>query len=730
MISVRRIVAERDDAREARELAEDNQRKATAVADQMLVERATEIVERSPEGAIALLRQLPDDSAKWPQATTVAQIAALRGVAFGFNTGHPRGLRFEMSPDNVHCYVAPLRGGVITIYDLATRSRHDIGEIASMSSTRWLDSGHILALAGDGTLVAIDVASGVRDHEPAGHYGHVETNRAGRVWGTTPDHRVLQLDSIHATPVEIAHDVTDFMSNDALTTAVLVHVDGTAVLWTPAGSWPIGKNHQHIMMLAAGNGRAAVFDGNDFVVAEIADGKLVEIARARPELPEIVTFDGDRALVMTPTSVLSYDHEGQHLIERATTVNMVTTDAGFIVAHPDGSFLVVEHGSRFILGKHQLTIQRLVAGRDGRYMVVVTTAGDLIAWDLSVARPQRFELTSDEHVTGFDPTTLWVRGSQLRRIDRATGESTTVLRQVAGQDLFSSITTSRNGDLFVADQWNVVDAHRMSRTAHLFDRSGNDLGAIPDDARGVSWADRGLVLADAAHDVWSWTYDGVFAKRKIATLPFEPNVIVSYGEWFAASSKLSEMARFDSHGAVERLDVNGLAQFAIDRDGTVFVLAQNKLLRWPVHGTAQPFPLPATPDSISISSIGRVIHMRGAIAVLEPTGVRAIASTSDALQSYNDSPWAVTLETNRTLGVVDLRSGIEFQLLGVVSAEESIFTQGNTVLAVDAGLSVHNIQPVFQWRLNVPSDPAQLRGWLAAATNAKLVPGSDAVVWP
>ncbi|MEO8698942.1 MAG: serine/threonine-protein kinase [Kofleriaceae bacterium] len=73
VISVRRVVAERDDANVARQLAETR-------AEERLVDRARSLVTTDPTSTIAVLRDLPASSPLWPQAREVARSALTGGV--------------------------------------------------------------------------------------------------------------------------------------------------------------------------------------------------------------------------------------------------------------------------------------------------------------------------------------------------------------------------------------------------------------------------------------------------------------------------------------------------------------------------------------------------------------------------------------------------------------------------------------------------------------------------
>jgi len=146
-LSVRRIVAERDDANAQRALAEARQRDATAAADRLLVQHAQVLADTDPVGAIALLRTLSPSSTRWREAWLAAVAAWSRGLPFGF-VGEPAMLALQISADNHHLVTGSRVTGHLTVYDLVTRhapgrgdrSRchlHDVARPGSRRVRRW-----------------------------------------------------------------------------------------------------------------------------------------------------------------------------------------------------------------------------------------------------------------------------------------------------------------------------------------------------------------------------------------------------------------------------------------------------------------------------------------------------------------------------------------------------------------------------------------------------------------
>ena len=86
-VAVLQVIAERDEARAARGIAEAREREAVAAertaadrADDLILTRAREVVEDDPTRAVALLATLPESSSRWGAARVVLADALARGV--------------------------------------------------------------------------------------------------------------------------------------------------------------------------------------------------------------------------------------------------------------------------------------------------------------------------------------------------------------------------------------------------------------------------------------------------------------------------------------------------------------------------------------------------------------------------------------------------------------------------------------------------------------------------
>ncbi|HEY0253337.1 MAG TPA: serine/threonine-protein kinase, partial [Kofleriaceae bacterium] len=84
VVSVRRVLAERDTAEGQRAIAEQQREEAESSSDLLRIQHALELSESDPVSAISVLRTLPVTSKRWAAARVAAQSAFVKGIPFGF----------------------------------------------------------------------------------------------------------------------------------------------------------------------------------------------------------------------------------------------------------------------------------------------------------------------------------------------------------------------------------------------------------------------------------------------------------------------------------------------------------------------------------------------------------------------------------------------------------------------------------------------------------------------
>jgi hypothetical protein len=128
-LSLRRIIADRDRIATARAAAEagrtEAERKSAELrrlADGLILDQARSNLATDPTLALAIIKRLPADSSRWPEARAIIAEARNRGVAFAL-AGHAGGVyKLELSADGEHALSGGARDGILRTHDLVART--------------------------------------------------------------------------------------------------------------------------------------------------------------------------------------------------------------------------------------------------------------------------------------------------------------------------------------------------------------------------------------------------------------------------------------------------------------------------------------------------------------------------------------------------------------------------------------------------------------------------------
>jgi hypothetical protein len=136
------------------------------------------------------------------------------------------------------------------------------------------------------------------------------------------------------------------------------------------------------------------------------------------------------------------------------------------------------------------------------------------------------------------------------------------------------------------------------------------------------------------------------------------------------------------------------------------------------------YDLTATTDGLVGLAPNAVILFR------EPPLVLGLGSKAVAVSPT--SRWIVAIEPDYTIRAIDGRSGGMFDTNFAAGPSAQIVVSKDTIATLTSTYDRENRGRVMFQRikLDVPSEPAQLRHWLATVTNATPVPGSETVLWP
>jgi WD40 repeat protein/serine/threonine protein kinase len=161
LISVSRVIKERNLAEAARDMAERSQREAQARADELTLEQARAALERDPNEALAWLKSLSPSFTHWRKARLIAADAFARGVTPVLR-GHSNGIiSINVSPDGERVATAS-DDGTARIWDIKTgRSRVLSGHTDEVWCVRFSPDGKLIATSSkDATIRLWDTATG------------------------------------------------------------------------------------------------------------------------------------------------------------------------------------------------------------------------------------------------------------------------------------------------------------------------------------------------------------------------------------------------------------------------------------------------------------------------------------------------------------------------------------------------------------------------------------------
>ncbi|HEX3483272.1 MAG TPA: protein kinase [Kofleriaceae bacterium] len=317
-VSIRRIVDERQVAR--------------ARGDQLLLTQARSQLERDPTAALAWLKLYPEDAAGWDAVRTVIADAASRPIARHVWRGHPEYVgALAVAPGGG--VVATGAGAICQLWDARTGRRLARLTVPPVARLAFSDDGSHLAIAGqDGSLIAIDVATGARR----------ELGKAGGF--------ITALLAVPHRPAVVTGDLT-----------------GAVQLWPLDGAPP-----RELTRHAGGVILAQVLDGG----AAIATMGSADLELRR------VPLDGGAPVALFPARVLA-------ALPGALGALAVRGDAGSLVLGVDDRVLRWDLGAPapIELGRHRAAIKAIAIAGDGR-LASGADDGSVLLWTGAMASPR------------------------------------------------------------------------------------------------------------------------------------------------------------------------------------------------------------------------------------------------------------------------------------------------------------------------------------------------------
>ena len=388
LFSIRRIVVERDDATRARALAETRQREAVAKSDELLVQNALHLVARDAAAAIAMLRRLPPESAQWPRAAVVAEAAAARGIPIGFSTDGLSGF-IAVSPDSRHVVAWGPRSPQLVLIDLITRERRERPVPLGLRWLAWLDERWLVG--GSPTeIILVDPASQASRAFPLEGTLALHSDRAGHGWIRTKDGRVFALDA-HTTalggPILEHVDEVDPIGAERLA----IRREDRLELWTPTRSWVLAP--EGVSYVDVHGARLGAQIGDEVCVWNVAAEPVRELCHRPGENHALVGITDELIYLHANQGLTSVDRANRAVaIERRSLVALGLSRHGFLIAVDDrareGSIVLWDRDGRFELATRPVRYRQLGQTDDGRFVIALTSTGEVMAWDLPQFRPR------------------------------------------------------------------------------------------------------------------------------------------------------------------------------------------------------------------------------------------------------------------------------------------------------------------------------------------------------
>ena len=699
VLSFRRVLAERDAADAAREASEARRKETADLRDGLLVDHAKSLADDDPVAAIALLRDLPVESTRWPQAYAAASAAFFRGIPSGFELGPEALASLTIAPDDTHALAITVAGNVVYI-DLVARTQRTL-ERRRSSCVFVLHGTHLLCNPYAPELHLIDIATGASQSItlPGGPQD-VFSDGEARGWAQVQG-ELYELDLAHpAAPVPAPsfHGVTEARFVAGAQRLVVV-LPTTVVIRGPARTWTIPQRGRLSVPVDDGTRTVLQLDGH----LEIWD-LAAEPVRVRP----VVTTANEYPVGLVADVVYSTDgstctaRHGDHTWEVSSHLGTFTSPPGaFVGAQSDGSVIIADADGSYLLARRPLTYTRLALSANHRFLVAGTSSGLVVWWDLFTFRPRGTHIDETEHPLKIGKW-LWTNRS-MAGIVRYDLQTRTAL-EFAVEPFLTAVLDPDERFLVTGNPERVTayDASDGHVVLELRGEHNWTFGALGL----VTLSADGLVLARyALPDVRA---------EALGTLP-EPATAMFERGTRELLVTATQTCRATPGRALEcaKLPPTTLAPdaLALDGDGGAWLVSEGALYRWDLGGAWRAVPTDQRLSGLASADDRTIAFGSQALTLLEdPPRALSLPSVTEVEAAHGI---AVYESSRDALSIVDLASGATFAI--PVRGRTSAITDGHRIVTEPAS----GRGWIDLITLTVPRDPAALRAWLAASTNAR-----------
>jgi serine/threonine protein kinase len=753
IVSVRRIISERDQARQAREIATQETRVAQAArdqaamrADELVVAQAHALVTENPTAAAALLKRLAPQSALWPKARMVVMAALAEGVARavpGTSTRPPA--VFAMNPQGDTLLVGESSGRMWTL-DLERMRARELVNLGGHPYGCWVHGGAAVLLVSEATGVII------RDID-SGQTRTVPTSSAVSSLACSANGSAAYLDRDGAAWLLDA----SFAQARRLETGLIA----TTVAVSPDGEWITVGGARGAVVLDRDGGVRRRLSGEVIRIESSARGRFAVMMRDR-----VVEFDPALATPAIESQLLPYSIAiyfiGENLRVLRAGNRLRSPDGQFEVELPAtaiGSAAIGDHttalglgdGSVWLSGWWGARVMRSpafgpltrVAGVPGRARLAAWSRGTVLVWNLGAGLPSRLSiddgvarlvfLGEDRLAAIGNSTWQWIDllNGRIDRVDQPElpmfnellvdpdrGDAVLIDSLLGRALLLRWSNKSRvrlwtdrvccaallgDGSIAIGrrnGQFQVGDPEKDPQTLTL----GNPLAGL------LRLGSHGVLAVDSEGELLS--YDRPTATMVRATLGESPSgPMVDDGDGGAVIALGTRLVRWHK-GQVHELARLGEPVIRLTRYRQYLaVLTSSELSTIDLSGDRTA----SSPDRTARGPSGGPPARAAAI-------LQRIAATSREQQLADGSRWSIGVGQRGLIELVDIATGVRWS--------KSIHG-GFAMFAVSPGGSrIAQLlgRDIALWSYSVPEPSQQLRAWLDQLTNAVVDANLD-VVW-
>ena len=387
IVSVRRVIADRDRAERSSELAQQR-------ADEVLIDRARSLLATDPTSAVAALRALRPEARTQPAVHAIARAAVGGGVErrIGQHATEVRALAF--SPDGTRLVSAST---TIMLHVLGAQTTRVLADKLAVREVGWRDDATVYYRTGelDDTyeIGTIDVATGARRPLAEPDARRVQA-LDGALIVQTAQGAIVRLAPDGTRTVLVESGVTGFATGAHRVVAfdasslIVIGTEGTRV-------FPVERGHVDVVLSADGR-RVARNSGGRVREWSTETGALLgQWQRPTDALNEIGYVDTTLYTWSSDgTGFMSLDGEPK---PRWTTrdrtsgvfVNRILPfEGGALLANDSGGLALADAYGVAPIVHRVAPVTRAAIERRGRLLAIGTSGGDVLVMDLTPVRPE------------------------------------------------------------------------------------------------------------------------------------------------------------------------------------------------------------------------------------------------------------------------------------------------------------------------------------------------------